>query len=117
MLPTGGTRPASASRSMYSIDTYWALSSGRRNTLTKEFAMNNRHRRSMDLGEGREEQGRFWLGIAAGMSSEDSAVVGGVSQPVGIRWFRTSASAMVQGMEPGTDRASELTPDFPHGNA
>ena len=37
---------------------------------------------------GRRERSRFWLAIAAGMSSEDAAVTAGVSQPVGPRWFR-----------------------------
>ena len=37
---------------------------------------------------GRDEQSRFWLGIAAGLSSEDAAFEAGVSQPVGTRWFR-----------------------------
>jgi IS30 family transposase len=31
---------------------------------------------------------QFWLGIAAGLSSEDAAVAAGVSSPVGGRWFR-----------------------------
>ena len=37
---------------------------------------------------GREEQRRFWAGIAAGLSSEDAAIAGGVAQAVGTRWFR-----------------------------
>jgi hypothetical protein len=37
---------------------------------------------------GRVERSRFWFAIAAGMSSEDAAVVVGVSMPVGTRWFR-----------------------------
>jgi len=36
----------------------------------------------------REIQQRFWRKIAAGLSSEDAAVVCGVSTPVGTRWFR-----------------------------
>ena len=32
---------------------------------------------------GREEQQRFWLGIAAGLSSEDAAIGAGVPQAVG----------------------------------
>ena len=37
---------------------------------------------------GREEQRRFWAGIATGLSSEDAAVGTGVPQAVGTRWFR-----------------------------
>ena len=37
---------------------------------------------------GREEQRRFWVGIAAGLSSEDAAIGSGVPQAVGTRWFR-----------------------------
>ena len=35
-----------------------------------------------------EHRRRFWAFIAAGLSSEDAAMEVGVSQPVGIRWFR-----------------------------
>ena len=37
---------------------------------------------------GRDEQRRFWAGVAAGLSSEDAAVRAGVPQAVGTRWFR-----------------------------
>ena len=50
---------------------------------------------------GRDEQSRFWLGIAAGLSSEDAAVEAGVSQPVGTRWFRKAG-----GMPPAMFRPS-----------
>ena len=36
----------------------------------------------------REDRQRFWALIADGLSSEDAAVVVGISQPVGTRWFR-----------------------------
>jgi IS30 family transposase len=36
----------------------------------------------------REDRVRFWKAIARGMSSEDAAAEGGVSQAVGSRWFR-----------------------------
>jgi IS30 family transposase len=36
----------------------------------------------------REHRQRFWKAIARGLSSEDAAVVGGVSPAVGARWFR-----------------------------
>lgn len=38
----------------------------------------------------REHRHRFWAAIARGLSSEDAALVAGVSQPVGTRWFRES---------------------------
>jgi hypothetical protein len=38
----------------------------------------------------RENLCRFWRGVAAGHSSEVSAVEAGVAGPVGIRWFRSS---------------------------
>src|SRR5918993_5918998 len=38
----------------------------------------------------REHRQRFWKAIAHGLSSEDAAVVCGVSQAVGTRWFRES---------------------------
>ena len=50
---------------------------------------------------GTREQSRFWLAIAAGMSSEDAAVDAGVSQPVGTRWFRKAG-----GMPPAMFRSS-----------
>lgn len=75
--------------------------------------MDNRKRRSHHSGRallrspgrppvaGREEQSRFWLGIATGMSTEDAAIEAGVSQPVGIRWFRKAG-----GMPPAMFRSS-----------
>ena len=50
---------------------------------------------------GREEQRRFWAGIAAGLSSEDAAIGAGVPQAVGTRWFRKAG-----GMPPATCRPS-----------
>src|ERR1700678_2860386 len=98
-LPTEGSTPASARRSVYLMETYWADSSGRRNTLTG-VAMNIRKRRSDRSGRvrlfspgrppvaGREERRRFWAAIAAGAASEDAAAGVGVPQAVGTRWFR-----------------------------
>jgi transposase, IS30 family len=45
----------------------------------------------------REDRVRFWQAIACGTSSENAAVVAGVSQPVGTRWFRQAG-----GMSPVT---------------
>src|SRR5687768_8372297 len=112
-LPTDGSIPASARRSVYLIDTYWTDSNGRRNTLKEEVAMSIRKRRSDRSGRaplpspgrppvaGRDEGRRFWLAIATGMSSEDAAVEAGVSQPVGYRWFRKAG-----GMPPAMFRSS-----------
>ena len=91
----------------------WADSNGRRNTLKYDVAMCIRKRRSDRSGRaplpspgrppvaGRDERSRFWLAIAAGMSSEDAAVEAGVSQPVGTRWFRKAG-----GMPPAMFRPS-----------
>ena len=38
----------------------------------------------------REDRQRFWAAIAAGLSSEEAGVAGGVSPAVGVRWFRES---------------------------
>ncbi len=38
----------------------------------------------------REDRRRFWALIADGFSSEDAAMVVGISQPVGSRWFRAA---------------------------
>jgi IS30 family transposase len=51
----------------------------------------------------RVERRQFWVGIAAGLSSEEAAVSARVSPPVGIRWFREAG-----GMPP-----SHLTPSAP----
>src|SRR6478752_10396437 len=92
--------PASTKRSVYLIETYWADSTGRRNTLKKEVAMPTRKRRSDRSGRAalfspgrppvsrRDEQRRFWMAIAAGMASEDAAIGIGVPQAIGTRWFR-----------------------------
>ena len=45
----------------------------------------------------RDDQRRFWVSIAAGLSSEDAAFGAGVSQAVGTRWFREAG-----GMPPST---------------
>src|SRR5579862_2649041 len=39
---------------------------------------------------GGAERRRFWIGIAAGLASEEAAMAAGVSSPVGTRWFRES---------------------------
>ena len=94
---------------------YWADSTGRRNTLTKEVAMGMKKRRSDRCGRPplrspgwppvstRSERRLFWTFIAAGMSSEAAAAKAGVSQPVGTRWFR-KAGGMVPGQASRTGR-------------
>lgn len=51
----------------------------------------------------RLERQQFWRSVAAGLSSEESAVTARVSPPVGVRWFREAG-----GMPP-----SHLTPSAP----
>ena len=87
-------------RSSTPIRAARADSSGRRNTLRKEVAMNNRKRCTDRSGRtpllspgrpavaGRDACRRFWAAIAVGMSSENAAVGAGVPQAVGTRWFR-----------------------------
>jgi len=53
----------------------------------------------------REDRRRFWAVIAAGQSSEDAAVGAGVSQTVGMRWFREAG-----GMPPSTLAPSSKPP-------
>ena len=36
----------------------------------------------------RDQVQRFWVGIAKGLSSEEAALLVGVSSPIGSRWFR-----------------------------
>src|ERR671910_1212647 len=115
VLPTDGSMPASASRSVYRIDRYCPSSTGRRNSAPKGVAMTTRRRRSERAGRAklrspgrpsvrrREEQRRFWAAIATGHSSEDAAVAAGVSPAVGTRWFR----------EAGGMAASHLVPSAP----
>jgi len=45
----------------------------------------------------RYDRRRFWVSIAAGLSSEDAGVGEGVSPAVGARWFREAG-----GMPPST---------------
>jgi IS30 family transposase len=49
------------------------------------------------------ERRQFWVGIAAGLASEEATVAAGVSSPVGTRWFREAG-----GMPP-----SHLRPSAP----
>jgi len=64
--------------------------------------MGTRRRRSHRSGRGvlrssgrpsvvrREGRRRFWVAVAAGLSSEDAAAGAGVSPTVGTRWFRAA---------------------------
>src|SRR6266480_1486248 len=60
-LPTEGSTPASTNRSVYLIETYWADSSGRCNTLTEEL------RRSLTWDQGAEMAQHARLKIDAGV--------------------------------------------------
>lgn len=52
----------------------------------------------------REHRQQFWEGIARGLSSEQSAVEAGLSQPVGTRWFRESGGMAPSKFHPLSDR-------------
>lgn len=52
----------------------------------------------------REHRQRFWEGIARGLSSEQAAVEGGLSQPVGSRWFRESGGMAPSKLQPLSGR-------------
>ena len=86
-----------------SADVQKAHSTGRRNTLLQKVAMTTGKRRSEQSIRGklrspgrppiwqRESMCRFWRAVASGISSENAANDAGVSGPVGVRWFRSSA--------------------------
>jgi IS30 family transposase len=57
----------------------------------------------------REHRRRFWVAIAAGLSSEDAAVGAGVSPVVGARWFREAG-----GMPPAALAPSSKPPSGRH---
>jgi len=52
----------------------------------------------------REHRIRFWEGVARGLSSEQSAVDSGVSQPVGSRWFRECGGMPPSSLRPLSGR-------------
>ena len=52
----------------------------------------------------REHRQRFWLAIAQGSSSEDAAVVAGVSPAVGTRWFREGGGMPTVSLAPVSER-------------
>jgi IS30 family transposase len=52
----------------------------------------------------REDRVRFWRSIASGASSEDAAVVAGVSQAVGSRWFRQAGGMPPIALVPVSER-------------
>src|ERR671927_1425555 len=112
--------PACARRSVSLIDTYWADSSGRRNTSTEEVAMRSGRRRSdrarravLQRSPGRpglaqrENRRRFWAAIALGRSSEAAAMEVGVSQAVGARWFREAGGMPPKIFAPSSKPRSE----------
>src|SRR5215217_255594 len=95
--------PSRSQASMHTVEVYSADSTGRRNTRSSGVWM-GRPRGWAAAATGRpsmrspgrppvarrEHRQRFWKAIALGVSSEDAAVVCGVSQAVGTRWFRES---------------------------
>src|SRR5205823_8257979 len=52
----------------------------------------------------REDRVRFWRSVASGASSEDAAVVAGVSQAVGLRWFREAGGMPPIALVPVSER-------------
>jgi IS30 family transposase len=52
----------------------------------------------------REERKRFWLAIAAGLTSEDAAVALGVSPVLGVRWFRDGGGMPPISLAPPSSR-------------
>jgi DNA-binding CsgD family transcriptional regulator len=52
----------------------------------------------------RNAEQAFWARIAAGASSEDTALATGVSQPVGTRWFREAGGMAPIGLGPCSGR-------------
>src|SRR6058998_2496488 len=52
----------------------------------------------------REDRVRFWQAIAGGASSEGAAVVAGVSQAVGSRWFRQAGGMAPISLAPVSGR-------------
>jgi IS30 family transposase len=52
----------------------------------------------------REDRVCFWLAIAGGVSSEDAAVVAGVSRAVGSRWFRQAGGMSPISLAPVSER-------------
>src|ERR1700712_4286131 len=96
------------------MDTYWADSSGRRNGSEWEVVMNKQKRRSDLAGRaplpspgrppvaGREERGRFWAEIAAGLSSEDAAAAANVAIGGMVRECRRHAPSDVRAIGQAT---------------
>ena len=52
----------------------------------------------------RDQVQRFWVGIAKGLSSEDAALLVGVSSPVGSRWFREAGGMRPVSLAPLSGR-------------
>src|SRR5215218_5786971 len=57
----------------------------------------------------REDRQRFWKAIARGLSSEDAAVVCGVSPAVGARWFRQGGGMPSTSLAPLSGRYLSFT--------
>src|SRR3954466_6627798 len=101
------------------MQTYWADSSGRRNTTAEEVAMSGRRRSDRALRPvlkrspgrpgvaQRDNRRRFWAAIATGVSSEEAASSAGVSHPVGDRWFREAGGMPPKILAPSSKPKSE----------
>jgi IS30 family transposase len=51
-----------------------------------------------------EHRQRFWAAIARGLSSDDAAIVAGVSPAVGVRWFREGGGMPSVSLAPASGR-------------
>src|SRR5436190_2315972 len=108
---------ASRQRSPKSNETYWADSTGGRNTSIRRWRMG----RAKGWGAGvtgrapmrspgrppvwrREHRQGFWDAIAAGVRSEDAAAAVGLSPAVGTRWFREAGGMRTVSRSPLSGR-------------
>src|SRR5215212_5883026 len=99
-LPIDPAIPAASSSAVNATDTYWADSTGGRNTSIVEVLMGRPAGWMKELtGRApmkspgkpslrRDVERLFWREIVKGLTSEDAAIAVGASQAVGSRWFR-----------------------------
>lgn len=66
---------------------------GSRRRLRSDRAMREpMHSPGRPIAGRREHRARFWENIARGLTSEQAAIAAGMSQAVGMRWFRECGS-------------------------
>jgi IS30 family transposase len=54
----------------------------------------------------RAERLQFWIGIAAGLQSEEAAIAAHISSPVGVRWFRETGGMPPSHLRPSAPQLS-----------